>query len=121
MSLQMTNATLPRSTEVLISDAIDSLQRGDSNSAKLYLSQANDQLALLNGNNQTRSDEITLAGETIQNTTGIVQENETSSGKRVLRCLAGGALVGLLAPELLTQIRQLGPAFFAIISYSCDY
>jgi hypothetical protein len=34
----------------------------------------------------------------------------TPEGERVLRCLAGGALVGLLAPELLTQIRQLGPA-----------
>ena len=34
----------------------------------------------------------------------------TAEGERVLRCLAGGALVGLLAPELLTQIRQLGPA-----------
>jgi hypothetical protein len=34
----------------------------------------------------------------------------TSEGDRVLRCLAGGALVGLLAPELLMQIRQLGPA-----------
>ena len=32
-----------------------------------------------------------------------------AEGERVLRCLAGGALVGLLAPELLTQIRQLGP------------
>jgi hypothetical protein len=29
--------------------------------------------------------------------------------ERVLRCLAGGALLGLLPPELLTQIRQLGP------------
>lgn len=34
----------------------------------------------------------------------------TSEGQRVLRCLAGGALVGILAPEILIQIRQLGPA-----------
>ncbi len=30
--------------------------------------------------------------------------------ERVLRCLAGGALVGILQPELLIQIRELGPA-----------
>jgi hypothetical protein len=34
----------------------------------------------------------------------------TSEGQRVLRCLAGGALVGILAPEILIQIRHLGPA-----------
>ena len=34
----------------------------------------------------------------------------TPEGQRVLRCLAGGALGGLLAPELITQIRQLAPA-----------
>lgn len=34
----------------------------------------------------------------------------TSEGKRVLRCLAAGALVGILAPEVLGQIRQQGPA-----------
>ena len=34
----------------------------------------------------------------------------TSEGQRVLMCLAGGALVGILAPDVLVQIRQLGPA-----------
>jgi hypothetical protein len=34
----------------------------------------------------------------------------TPEGERVLRCLAGGALVGLLAPELLIQIKEIGPA-----------
>jgi hypothetical protein len=34
----------------------------------------------------------------------------TSEGQRVLRCLAGGVLVGLIAPEALVQIRQLGQA-----------
>lgn len=34
----------------------------------------------------------------------------TSEGQRVLRCLAGGALVGILAPEILVQIRHFGPA-----------
>jgi hypothetical protein len=33
----------------------------------------------------------------------------TQGRERVLRCLAGGVLLGLLPPELLTQIRQLGP------------
>jgi hypothetical protein len=34
----------------------------------------------------------------------------TSEGQRVLKCLAAGALVGILAPEVLGQIRQQGPA-----------
>ena len=34
----------------------------------------------------------------------------TPEGERVLSCLAGGALVGILAPELLVEIRELGPA-----------
>lgn len=34
----------------------------------------------------------------------------TPEGERVLRCLAGGALVGLLAPEMLIEIKELGPA-----------
>jgi hypothetical protein len=34
----------------------------------------------------------------------------TSEGERVLRCLAGGALVGILDPVLLIEIRELGPA-----------
>ena len=34
----------------------------------------------------------------------------TSEGQLVLKCLAAGALVGILAPEVLGQIRQQGPA-----------
>jgi hypothetical protein len=34
----------------------------------------------------------------------------TPEGQRVLSCLALGALVGILDPELLIQLRELGPA-----------
>ena len=34
----------------------------------------------------------------------------TSEGERVLRCIGGGAVVTLLAPEVLASIRSLGPA-----------
>jgi hypothetical protein len=34
----------------------------------------------------------------------------TPEGQRVLSCLAVGALVGILDPALLIQIRELGPA-----------
>ena len=78
--IQATNTTIPKSTQVLVSDAIDSLQRGNSNSAALFLDQANDQLALLIGDNQTSiSNDIIAPGKAVQNTTGTVQGNETSS------------------------------------------
>ena len=34
----------------------------------------------------------------------------TPEGERVLRCIGGGAVVTLLAPEVLASIRSLGPA-----------
>jgi plastocyanin len=70
--LQAKNLSMPKSTEVLVTDAIDSLQKGDSNTASLFLNQAHDQLAVLTGSNQTSfSDGIeTISGnKTVQNTT----------------------------------------------------